>query len=173
MSPRTRHDEVWTRRGFTLLWGADALHKAAQPSEILSIRQFFELAKAWPEELPSSQGNAVVVTGLEGCLDLLKDGDEAAAWIEGKFKDCLMAFQNKYENQAALIFWLPSARNCIKMHGAHEEYYWNRRSNQQLHLGRLLWSGAESEVERIIDPNHPNQDADGPAWIALYHPRIS
>lgn len=171
----TRQDNAWQRRGFTLLWGKETLAKILQPSQVVSLRQFFAMKNAWPEELPASSGDALVVSGLEGCLDVLSAKD-AERWIENDLKDIVLSFQDEYEGQAGLIFWVPSGRNRISMAGASERYYWRHsasESSRGLHIGRLLWAGAEMEVERILDSDDRDADYDGKAWVGLHHPRIS
>jgi hypothetical protein len=62
------------------------------------------------------------------------------------------------------------------MTGASEEYYWKHSASESargLHIGRLLWSGAEKEVERLLDSEDSGADYDGKAWVGLHHPRIS
>ncbi len=168
-------DDAWKRRGFTLLWDASMLMSVATPSEVVSIRQFFDISTSWPENLPSSDGNTLVVAGLEGCLDVLSQSD-AEKWIAEDLKDLIFSFQDEYEGQAGLIFWLPSGRGRISMSGASESYYWKHRpsgNGRELHIGRLLWSGAESEVERLLCGMDAGADYDSEAWSGLYHPRIS
>ena len=174
MMVRTRFDSGWMRRGCSLLWSTTLLGKVAKPSQVVSIRQFTALAEAWPENLPSAGGDAVVVSGMEGCLDILEAAD-AERWIEHDLKDLILSFQEEYEGQASLIFWVPSGQNRISMVGSSEEYYWKHGAKESggLHLGRLLYSGAENEVERILDTDNDNADYDGKAWAGLYHPRIS
>ena len=171
---RTRFDSGWMRRGCSLLWSTTLLAKIAKPSQVLSLRQLIALAPAWPEDLPSADGNALVVSGMEGCLDILEAAD-AERWVEHDLKDLILSFQSEYEGQAALIFWMPSGQNRISMDGSTEEYYWKHgaKGSAGLHLGRLLYSGAESEVERILDTDDGNADYDGNAWAGLHHPRIS
>lgn len=164
-------DKAWMRRGFTLLWDVDLLGEVAPPNEIISLRQFYTLANAWPSELPSFGGYALVVSGLEGSLDALSD-DESDLWLQEHLRPAVLDFQDEYEGQAALMFWLPSGGSRLKMHRATEEYYW-KRSASNISLGRCLWAGAESDVERILTPDSPNADPDGPAWCGLHHPRIS
>ena len=171
----TRTDNSWMRRGFSLLWGVETLAKMATPDQVVSLRQFFSLAESWPESLPSSNGDALVVSGFEGCLDIL-DIVDAERWIQQDLKDNILSFQEEFEGQAALIFWVPSGRGRIRMHGASEEYHWktgSRKSDKDLHIGRLLWAGAENEVERIIDADGENLDYDSKAYVGLHHPRIS
>jgi len=170
-----RQDDVWMRRGFTLLWGAETLTHVAQPSQVVSLRQFFAMANAWPEELPASDGNTLVVSGFEGCLDILSKED-AEQWIENDLKEVILSFQDEYEGQAGLIFWVPSGRNRIFMTGAREEYYWKHSTSgtgRELHIGRLLWSGAEKELERLLSSKDSGADYDGKTWVGLHHPRIS
>ena len=78
---RVVSDQSWSRRGLSLLWGAEALSQIAQPHQVVSVRQLFALSRAWPEDLPAADGNAVVVAGVDGCLDALSPED-AAQWLE-------------------------------------------------------------------------------------------
>ncbi|MBF0462704.1 MAG: hypothetical protein HQL87_15095 [Magnetococcales bacterium] len=168
-------DDVWKRRGFSLLWDEKALAALGKPCNVQSIRQFFALVGRWPEELPSNDGNTLVVAGLEGCLDLLAP-PEAESWLESDLLAAILDFQSKFSGEAALVFWLPTGKNRIRMNGATETYSWicsAPRSQEHLDIGRILWAGAESDVLRILDPHCPNTDADGPAWIGLHHPRLS
>ncbi len=172
---RLVQDRVWYRRGLSLLWGPELLAEIAKPEEVLSIRGFFELARKWPEDLPSGGGQTLVVAGVEGCLDLLPP-PEAATWLEEELRPRLLGFQEEYESQTALVFWLPAGRQRVRMTRAAESYVWHcapPRQGETLPLGRILWSGAESDVGRILDPREKSQDFDGPAWVGLHHPRIS
>lgn len=165
------HDTTWTRRGCSLLWSPSALLTFAQPSEVESIRSFFALARSWPEDLPSNQGNALVVAGLEGCLDALTP-DDAATWIEQDLNPRIIAFQDNYQGDAALVFWLPSGQRRRRYRLANDDYCWSGQGDTQLPLGRLLWAGAEGDAERILTGG-PATDPDGDAWVGMYHPRIS
>jgi len=171
---RTRYNRGWSRRGFALLWEVTTLAELVKPSDVLSLRQFFAVANQWPDDLPAADGDAMIVAGLEGCLDCLEAAD-AERWIEGDLKTAILSFQDYYEGQAGLVLWLPSGRNRITMKGATEQYYWKHRSAGEdgLPLGRLLFSGAENEVERILDSDDASVDYDGKHWIGLHHPRIS
>lgn len=168
-------DQSWTRRGLSLLWGAEALSRIALPHQVVSVRQLFAVSRAWPEDLTAADGNAVVVTGVDGCLDALSPED-AAQWLEDDFRQIVVDFQDRYENQAALILWIPDGRRRIGMPRATEQYEWNCSGSdlgKTISLGRCLWAGANSDVRRILHRRELNQDPDGPAWIGLNHPRIS
>lgn len=167
--------DSWSRRGLSLLWGAEALSRLAKPHEVVSVRQLFALSRAWPEDLPAVNGNAVVVAGVDGCLDALSPGD-ATVWLEEDLRRIVVDFQDRYENQAALILWIPDGRRRIAMPRATEQYEWHCSGidvEKTVQLGRCLWAGADSDVRRIVDHRDTNQDPDGPAWIGLNHPRIS
>jgi hypothetical protein len=171
---RIRYNRGWPRRGFAILWEVTTLVEIVSPAEVVSLRQFFAMAKDWPEDLPAADGNAMVVSGMEGCLDVL-DADDAQRWIETDLKEAVLSFQDHYQGQAGLIFWVPSGRHRISMKGASEQYFWKHRSSgaDGLPIGRLLFSGAESEVERLLNSEDENVDYDGKHWIGLHHPRIS
>lgn len=169
-----RYNQGWSRRGFALLWDVRMLVQLVNPRHVVSLRQFFALSGNWPEDLPAAEGDALVVSGLEGCLDVLNT-DDAERWIEQDLKEAILSFQDNYQGQAGLVFWLPSGRHRISMRGASEQYYWKHRNSgtEGLAIGRLLFSGAENEVERLLDSEDGKADYDGKHWIGLHHPRIS
>ena len=162
---------AWTRRGCSLLWSPPALVTFADPSEVVSVRDFFALARAWPEDLPSNDGRALVVAGLVGCLDALSPHD-TVTWIEHDLKLRIFAFQDEYQGDAALVFWLPSGRKRLGYALATDDYFWSRRGELNVPLGRLIWAGAERDAERIMI-GAPSVDPDGDGWVGMYHPRIS
>jgi hypothetical protein len=172
---KLQRDSGWRRRGFSLLWDASALSEVVAPTDVVSIREFFAITKSWPEVLPGSSGDALVVAGVEGCLDALDDKD-GTLWLETDLKHAILDFQEEYEGQAALILWLPSGRRRVGMVRATEEYFWRTRSSKDapgLPIGRCLWAGAESDVARIVVSSEASPDVDGGAYVGLYHPRIS
>ena len=167
--------DVWKRRGVSLLWGGGTLSALTQPQSVVTVRQFFALVGKWPDQLPCNKGDTLVVAGLEGCIDLLEPAD-ADAWMKSELLPAILAFQDEYGVEAALVFWMPTGKNRVKMNRATEAYSWvcsAPHSNQHIDLGRILWAGAEADARRIMDPDCTNTDDDGPAWIGLHHPRLS
>jgi hypothetical protein len=163
------------RRGFSLLWEPRVLEKIVAPGAVLSMREFASFLKTWPEDLPGSGGNALVVSGLQGCVDAL-DEQDAEEWLETDLKSSVLRFQEHYEGQAALILWIPSGRTRISMSTADEEYFWRTAAGTdapKLPIGRCLWGGAEADVSRIIVSDATSPDVDSDAWVGLHHPRIS
>jgi hypothetical protein len=171
---RKRFNHGWVRSGFSLLWDAEILSDIGAPQDAVSLRQFFAQIDDWPEDLPAANGNALVVSGFEGCLDVLSS-DDAMRWINTDLNEAVLSFQDFYQGQAGLILWAPSGRNRISMSGASEEYSWKHGGVRggSLPIGRLLFSGAENEVERLLNTDDPNADCDGKLWVGLHHPRIS
>lgn len=171
---RVRHNRGWSRHGFSLLWDASMLAEITDPQDVVSIRQLLAMVDDWPDELPAAGGDAVVVAGVEGCLDVLSAAD-AEQWLVTDLRQAILSFQGFYEGDTGLLFWLPSGRNRISMRGASEQYFFKHRDSGPggLHIGRLLWSGAESEIERIMDTEDEDADYDGKHWVGLHHPRIS
>lgn len=162
--------DTWKRRGCSLLWDAQQLAACTASDEVVSMRQFFSMAKNWPEELPSNNGQTLVVVGLEGCLDALSP-DSAATWLSRDLLDVISGFRQEYELDAGLIFWLPSGRPRVRYSLAVDQYSWERRRDDLLPLGRLLWAGGQADAERIV-VGQRNTDPDGPGYVGLYHPKI-
>lgn len=172
---KTIRQSGWQRRGFSLLWDPVSLSHVATPGQVVSVRDFFGLREAWPDELPSSAGDSVVVAGIEGCLDALS-AEDASTWLEYDLKEVVLDFQDHYQGQAALIMWMPTGGKRVKMIASTERYVWSLMASdlqRTIELGRCLWGGAEGDVARILDSDDPKPDCDGPAWVGLHHPRIS
>ena len=171
---KTITDTSWTRRGMSLLWDSVALSGIMAIEEAVTLRQLVQLSKNWPEELPSARGNAVVVVGLEGALECL-NSQEAESWVESSIRPLLLDFQSRYDGQAGLHFWLPGGRSRIKPAFASNSFGWIYPPPQShlIPLGRLLWSGAESESARILKPGTPAHEADGAGWQGIHQRRVS
>ncbi len=175
---RTVRDLSWPRRGLSLLWGAGVLSKIANLNEIVTLREMIRLTGNWPDRLPSGKGNTLVVAGLEACIDVL-DPSDAKSWIDSTLKKVILDFQDHHEGQAGLVLWIAGGDRRIKPDTLGESYLWRcaaPHSQDTLPLGRILFSGAERDVGRIISPDASDGDAadiNGPAWIGLHHPRIS
>lgn len=129
------------------------------------------MSRNWPTDLPSNGGSAVVVAGIEGCLDVL-DAESAETWVERDLRQRIFEFQDEYQNDAALIFWLPSGRQRIHHQLATDEYSWTGMGDERLALGRFLWAGARCDAERIM-VGSGDAAPDGEGWAGMYHPRIS
>ena len=170
------HDSSWQRRGFSIVWDPSILATlVAHPNEVTSYREFARISKKWPDTLPSMSGNTLIVSGLDGCLDVLNP-DDAEKWLERELKDKILSFQSEYEGLAALIFWVPGGRKRVTVEAATESYLWRCSApyqQRELQIGRILWGGSEGEAKRIINPAEKNQDSDGPGWVGVHHPRIT
>jgi hypothetical protein len=168
-------DSSWKRQGFTLLWEVAALDRLRSPTEVFTVRQLFLASHSWPVELPHGDGSSLVVAGLDGVLDALTHED-AETWLAEDLRSVLFQFQAEYEGQAGLILWLPEGRARIRTSRARETYEWRCAApshGRTLPLGRLLWSGAEGDVGRVIAEGEGAADPDGPGWMGLHIRRVS
>ncbi len=163
--------DIWTRRGLSLLWGATAL-KSVAPEEIVSLRTLFRLADAgFPDPLPSNGGKLLIATGLEGALDALAP-DEAENWTMDRIRPVLERFQETWDGEGALAFWVPSGQARFVSRPASATYDWRLpagHGGKTLPLSGLIFAGAHSDLQPILDSNAE----PAVAWIGLYHPRIS
>src|SRR5580704_15826202 len=89
-------DDIWTRRGISLLWDAETLARLCTPSQVISLRQFLQLhAAGWPEDrLSLVSDKALVVGGLESCIDALPPS-EAVEWLEHSVYQALISFERE------------------------------------------------------------------------------
>lgn len=162
-------DPVWQVRGTSWVWDEEARNQICGASEVWSLRQFLRASKApgnWPDDLPSNGGRTLVVAGLDGSLDLLTPTD-AEAWLGDAIKPAILSFQDEYEGEAALAFWLPGGHNRIT-HTATDEVGWlcHAPHGHQIDLGRILWGQANEYPQEILLRN-------GGRHVGLFHSRIT
>lgn len=173
---RSVQNPNWFKHGIALLWDAEKLSALAAPAEVYSLRQFLHLCSQWPEELPSSGGDTLVVAGLDGALDSLSP-DDGQQFLEESIQPAILSFQDKYEGQAGLIFWLPQGQKRIQHQPATGAYTWacgGRYNAQTIAMGRALWAGAEVDAGHILRSGAPpNAELEGPDWICLHLDRVS
>ena len=164
-------DDIWTRRGISLIWGASGLARA-QPQEVVSLRRLFQMAEGgFTDALPSNNGRLLIATGLEGALDVLSPED-AEAWTIQCIRPVLSRFQETWDGSGALAFWLPSGATRIVERPASAAYDWRLptgHGEKTLPLSELIFSGADDDLQRIMDKRADARHE----LIGLYHPRVS
>lgn len=161
-------DTVWQRRGTSWLWDAEALAQVCVARDVWSLRQFMQVVGHWPDDLPSNGSNTLVVAGLEGCLDLLTPV-AAESWLASEMKDAILSFQEFYDGQAALVFWLPSCAGRIITNSATDAVSWrcaHPNAQESIDFGRVLWGEAHEYPQEIL--LH-----DGAKTAGLFHLRIT
>lgn len=161
-------DTVWQRRGISWIWDEEARNQVCQASEVWSLRQLLRGQRDWSEDLPSNEGQTLVVAGLDSCLDLLEPS-EAEEWLGEAIKSVILSFQAFYESDGALVFWLPSGHNRLKIHPATDAVTWQcgaPHGGATLDFGRLLWGEAREYPQEIVLTS-------GGKPAGLYHRRIT
>ncbi len=165
-------DTAWQRRGISWLWDEDARNTVCTAGEVWSLRQFLRAAApngtGWPEDLPSNDNQTLVVAGLEGSLDLLAP-DQGEIWLGDTIKRAILSFQDAYEGEAALIFWLPQGDSRLKVQTSTDAVSWLCEAphrGSQFDFGRLLWGEANEYLQAILLHRHAQ-----PA--GLFHLRIT
>jgi hypothetical protein len=144
-------DTVWQRRGTSWVWDEEARNHICAASEVWSLRQFLRTVGNWPGDLPSNGSKTLVVAGLDGSLDLLMPQD-AEAWLGDAIKPAILSFQDEYQGDAALVFWLPGGHSRIKVQAATDEVGWlcHTPHGYQLDFGRILWGQANEYPQEIL-----------------------
>jgi hypothetical protein len=168
-------DDIWTRRGISLLWDADSLAKVCTPQQVVSLRRFLQLhTLGWPEDqLPLVDDVVLIVAGLESAIDALPP-EQSCDWLEQVVYKAIVAYQREVAgggNQAALVFWLTENRR-LAYETSDDTYNWRcgtEYKGQQIPLGRCLFNGAQHDLRQV----HTVDDKKTEHWIGLYHPRIS
>ncbi|MDR3298572.1 MAG: hypothetical protein LBU43_00850 [Candidatus Accumulibacter sp.] len=161
-------DTVWQRRGTSWLWDEEARNQICAASEVWSLRQFLRAASNWPDDLPSNDSKTLVVAGLDGSLDLLTP-DDAENWLDDVIKPAILKFQDEYQGEAALVFWLPTGYSRLKVQVSTDAVSWlcaAPHGQNQIDFGRILWGEANAYPQEIL-----LHDGGKPA--GLFHLRIT
>ena len=165
------NDDLWNRRGITLLWDADELNKLCQPQQVVSLRRFRQLhAGGWQEnDLPLVNDVVLVVAGVESCIDALPP-EEATSWLEQRIYPAIVDYQREVADggsQAALVFWIVEP-DRLQFRTSEDAWHWHcggEHKKQQIPLSHCLFNGAQHDLKEI-------HDTEGNK-LGLYHPRIS
>ena len=162
------HDTVWQRRGVSWIWENEAFSDVTKAGEVFSLREMIRASKNWPEDLPSNDGNTLVVAGLDACLDLLSPAN-AEEWLADTLKHIILSFQDFYQGDGALVFWLPGSQRRLQIKTASDAVTWKCSApfrEETVDFGRLLWGEAGEYPQEIIFAN-------GNKPAGLFHLRIT
>lgn len=175
MAGPTLQDDIWTRRGISLLWDADSLAEVCTPQQVVSLRRFLQLhSLGWPDDqLSLVDDEVIVVAGLESAIDALPP-EEATDWLEKVVYQGLVSFQREVAyggTEAAVILWL-SDRRRLEYSTSDDTYYWHCATEFKGHLiplSRCLFNGGQGDARRI----HSLDSSKKESWIGLFHPKVS
>ena len=175
MAGPTLQDDIWTRRGISLLWDADSLAEVCTPQQVVSLRRFLYLnSLGWPDDqLPLVNDEVLVVAGLESAIDALSP-EHASEWLEEVVYKAIVSYQREVAGgggQAALVFWITENRR-LAYQISDDTYYWHcgtEYKGQTIPVSRCLFNGVQSGLQRI----HVGDGKSPDHWIGLFHPRIS
>jgi len=175
MAGPTLQDDIWTRRGISLLWDAESLADVCTPQQVVSLRRFLQLhSLGWPEDqLSLVDDEVLVVAGLESAIDALPP-EQASDWLEQIVYKAIVSYQREVAgggSQAALVFWIAEKRR-LTYQTSDDTYYWHcgtEYKGQQIPVSRCLFNGAQNDLQRL----HVGDGKKTEHWIGLFHPRIS
>lgn len=160
-------DDVWRRKGISVLWDNPVLAKLVQESRAISLREFFSYYEnGWPDDaMPFIDNDLLLVAGLDAALDTL-EAQNAEEWVTQEVYKRIYDFQNWAEGQYALVFWM-SKQDRWKDHLESDRYTWlcdGKDRGKEIELGSGIWNGAQLSVRRIESDSR---------WIGLFLDRIS
>jgi len=126
---------VWFKRGCSIIWDNRCLSRLVKDnSEITPISTALRMSKSntWPNKLPASGGRAMVIVGLDGCLESLED-NEREKWLKDHIKPLVLNFYRKFQNEASLIFFFERGTASFIDH-IDEAFVWETASFSKIPL---------------------------------------
>ena len=169
------HDDIWNRRGISLLWDADSLSGICTPQQVVSLGRFLRLhTLGWPEQQVALVNDKIlVVAGLESAIDALPP-EEACEWLEKVVYNALTGFQREVAgggSEAAIVLWFTDSRR-FEYRTSDDTYYWHcttEYKGQQIPISKCLFNGGQADARRI----HVVDSEKLEHWVGLFHPRVS
>ena len=171
-------DNIWQRKGISVIWDVEALASLGPLSEAVSLRDFFCWGvDCWSQSSPSAQNLAgrkhLVVAGLEAALDAMTPED-AESWMTDRLlalvRDCSKTLFGGGDN-GALIFWMVvPGRFRVGLH--NDTVFWKcdgEHRDHEIEFSHGLWNGAYKDVQRIVPADCGNSDVG----MGFYLQRIS
>lgn len=160
-------DDVWQRKGISVIWDNPVLAKLVKDNRAISLREFFSYYEnEWPDDdMSFINDDLLLVAGLDAALDTL-EAQNAEEWVTQEVYKRIYDFQNWAGGQYALVFWM-SKQDRWKEHLENNRYTWlcdGKDRGKEIELGSGIWNGAQLSVRRI--------ESDG-RWIGLFLDRIS
>ncbi len=144
---------VWFKRGCSIIWDNRCLTRLVKDNtEITPISSALRMAKnnSWPEDLPAAKGRAMVVVGLDGCLESLED-DQREKWLKEHIKPLVFSFYHKFENEGALIFFFERGSTAFIEHSA-DAFFWRptNKNGEALPIVKFLYGGRANEIKTLV-----------------------
>ena len=71
----------------------------------------------------------------------------------GPAQHAILSFQNHFQGETALVFWLPSGQARIRVHTATDAVSWTcaaPHGTSQIDFGRILWGAAREYPQEIL-----------------------
>lgn len=170
-------DDIWKRRGVSVVWDAETLASVCTPGQVVSLHRFLALnAAGWPEAecepLMVNDGRTLVVAGLESAIDALPPA-EAEAWLCEVVYKAMTEYQREVargSTEASLILWIADPKR-IEFKTSDDTHYWHcgtGHNGQAIPLSRCLFNGAQGGRQRI-----QGSDKKDDLGVGLYLQRIS
>lgn len=169
-------DDVWKRRGISVLWDVPGLASMGSLETAISLRDFFLWdADEWQQGSVHAHNNGekrMVVAGLEAALDCMTPED-AEEWMAERL---LPAINRCAETlfgggtDGALIFWMVKHER-FREKLANGEIMWScdgEHRGSEILFSHGFWNGAYRDVQRIAP-----HSTDAEPGLGFYLQRIS
>ncbi len=150
--------DVWFKRGCSIIWDNRCLTRLVKDNtEITPISSALRMSKVnnWPDKLPAAKGRAMVVVGLDGCLESLEE-DQREKWLREHIKPLVLSFYRKFENHGSLIFFFERGTASFIDHN-DAAFMWRPTNSQgePLPLVKFLYGGRVDEIKRLVSEHDP------------------
>ena len=155
---------VWFRQGCSIIWDPRCLSRlVTDNSQITPISAAMRIAKTetWPDVLPAYKGKAMVIVGLDGCLESLAV-PEREKWLKDHIKPLVISFYRRYQTGASLIFFFERGKAAFLDH-IDDAFLWQPtvKSDSPIPIVKFLYGGRSQEIRRLVSETDPKREPWG------------
>lgn len=155
---------TWFRQGCSVIWEPKALQSVVKSNaEITPVATAMKYYKtnSWPDQLPARGGKAMVVVGLDGCLESLSQ-DQRERWLKDHIKKMVRSFYAKFDTQCSLIFFFERGKEAFK-EDIEDAFMWrpSQGGEKAIPIMRFLYGGRFAEIMRLVPSTGANKDPWG------------
>jgi len=151
---------TWRRRGSSVVYDKGMLGPLIASGSLVSLREALGWMRAWPTA-PPSDGQTVLIGGLETCLEVLSlsDGED---FLRRRMKSFIQEFQSRWD-QCGLVFGFGCSPKRFRV-DPHDDVLFTIPGSGELRLSASLWNGAaRQDMYHLLttDPDSKQQVSGG------------
>lgn len=148
----------WKRSGSSIIWDAEFLTPFIKNGDFISLREALSWLPNLPEE-PPVNSTTVVISGMQDCLELIGDKDNALDFLRKEILTFIQIAQDKWSNKG-IVFAMSASEKNFNVNDLDNLIYFNG----DIPISFGIWNGTAKDntaVFRLCKKDGTNDIACG------------